>query len=226
MENIDDVVARGLRAHLHASASAPRLGWKVAFNTAPVQARLGLKSSLVARLTQQTLEPAAAPHSLAGATRVALEAEVAVRLARDVLPEADLDAIAAAVQAWAPAIEIVDFNRPLGELESVLAEGVFHRALRLGPESAPAPGADLSGLAARVHHAGSLLCQVDAREATGHVPEVLLHLARLLAGHGERIAAGDVVILGSMNPPAFGEPGSEFSLELAGLGTVSVALTA
>ena len=39
--NVDDVRSRGLRAHLCASAGAPRLGWKVAFNTAPVQRLLG-----------------------------------------------------------------------------------------------------------------------------------------------------------------------------------------
>jgi 2-keto-4-pentenoate hydratase len=225
MPSIDEMVSRGLRAHLAAATDAERLGWKVAFNTAAVQERLGLTSSLVARLTRRTLEPAEAPHRLNGSTRVALEAEVAVQLGRDVVADAGPDAAAAAVEAWAPAIEIVEFNRPLSELESILVEGVFHRALRLGPAAAPAPGVDLRGVVARVRHAGSQLCEVDAGEATGDVSEVLLHLARLLALHGERLARGDVVILGSMNPVAFAQPGTEFSLDLAGIGAVSVGLT-
>ncbi len=225
MQSIDEVVSRGLRAHLAAAPGAERLGWKVAFNTAAVQKTLGLTSSLVARLTRRTLEPAAAPHRLGGSTRVALEAEVLVQLGRDVQADAGPDAAAAAVESWAPAIEIVEFNRPLSELESILVEGVFHRALRLGPAATPATGADLRGIVARVHYAGSLLCEVDAREATGHVPDVLLHLARLLEVHGERLARGDVVILGSMNPVALARPGTEFSLDLAGVGAVSVALS-
>ena len=184
-----------------------------------------MTGSLVARLTPDTLEDASLPHSLSGDAN-ALEAEVAVRLAADVLPDAALETTAAAVEWVAVAIELVDFNRPLSELEAILAEGVFHRALRLGPVAPPAPGADLRGIVARVHHAGSRLCEVDARAATGHVPEVLLGLARLLAGHGERLAAGDVVILGSMNPPAFAQPETEFSLELSGVGAVSVVLRA
>jgi 2-keto-4-pentenoate hydratase len=103
---------------------------------------------------------------------------------------------------------------------------VFHRAFRLGPTAVPAPGADLGGILARVEHAGRQLCEVDAREATGHVPDVLLSLARVLSSHGGRLAAGDIVILGSMNPPAFAEPETRFSLELSGVGAVSVDLKA
>jgi 2-keto-4-pentenoate hydratase len=185
---------------------------------------LGIPYSLVAGLTRGTLEPPDLPHSLEGSTRVALEAEIAVRLGRAVLPDMSLAEVAACVEGWAPAIEIVDFNRPFGELEQILSEGVFHRALRLGAFMPPAPGADLQGSSVRVECSGENACEVNARAATGHVPEVLAHLARLLGSFGESLAASDEVILGAMNPLTFANPGATFSVSVSGMGSISVTV--
>ena len=220
-------IARGFSRHLATLRGIPsdaRLGWKVAFNAPAIQARLGLRGSLAAGLTSRTLESGGAPHRIAGSTRIALEAEVAVRLGAPVAPGGSVADAARAIAAWAPAIEIVDFDRPFEQLEEILAHGVFHRALRLGPFSSPALGADLAGQLARVELGARRLCEVDARVATGHAPDVLLHLARLLAAHGEALAAGDLVILGAMNPVTFATAGDEFALAVGALGEVRVAL--
>jgi 2-keto-4-pentenoate hydratase len=94
----------------------------------------------------------------------------------------------------------------------------------LGAPVPPPPGADLAGRIVRVDYAGKVLCQVDAREATGHAPAVLLHLAQLLSPHGQGLRAGDVVILGSMSPFTVAEPGRTFSVAIDGLGTASLSL--
>lgn len=222
-------VERGLTEHLQrfrarVAAGEQRLGFKVAFNVRPVQEALGLRGSLVAGLTRSTLA-ASDRHSLAGSTRAALEAEVAVRLGSDLSPAMSDVERAACVAEWAPAIEIVDFNRPFDELEAILGEGVFHRAVHLGPAVPARNGADLRGVSAQVDYGGERLCELDARAATGHIPDVLAHLARLLEPFGERLRAGDWLILGSMNPPTLARPDVEFSLSLAGIGRVAVTLT-
>jgi 2-keto-4-pentenoate hydratase len=228
---MDDRIQRGLAGHLarfdeQLRTRAQRLGWKVAFNAPAIQKTLGIPYSLIAGLTRATLEQADAKHSLAGSTRVALEAEVAVGLRRDVDPKMSARDVAASIEWWAPAIEIVDFNRPFNELEAILSEGVFHRALRLGTRVLPTADADLTGITARVEADGVCLCDLDAREATGHAPDVLLHLARLIEPFSQKLAAGDVIILGSMNPLAWAKPDATFSLTLAGVGSVSVTTTA
>ena len=124
---MNDIVDRGLTTHLNrfdarTQGATARLGWKVAFNVRPVQERLGLSGSLVAGLTRATLHDGARPYSLAGATRPALEAEVAVWLGRNIAAEDPEEQVAAAIAAWAPAIELVDFDRPFDELETILAE--------------------------------------------------------------------------------------------------------
>jgi 2-keto-4-pentenoate hydratase len=167
---------------------------------------------------------AGSEHRIGDATRAALEAEVAVMLQQDIDPAATLEGISRSVAAWAPAIEVVDFDRPLEDIETILREGVFHRAVVLGQWQTPAPGADLCAVRARVEFAGEAICDVNAREATGDVAEVLSHLAKLLEPHGERLAAQDVVILGSMNPPTFARPDTTFTLDLSGIGRVSLEL--
>ena len=224
-----DLVQRGLAAHLTRFASASRdgtrLGWKVAFNVRPIQERLGLSGSLVAGLTRATVHDGAVPCSLAGAASPALEAEVAVWLGRDIAPDDSEATVAAAVREWAPAIEVVDFDRPFDKLDVILEEGVFHRCVVFGDRVATPPGADLAGHAVTVHYGGRMLCRIDAREATGHAPDVLLHLARLLSPYGERLAAGDVVILGTMNPLTVAQPNETFSVAIDGIGETSVTLS-
>jgi 2-keto-4-pentenoate hydratase len=51
-----------------------------------------------------------------------------------------------------------------------------------------------------------------------------LHLARLLAPYGEGLAAGDVVILGTMNPLTVAQPNDTFSVAIEGIGGTSVTL--
>jgi len=209
-----DVVARGLAAHLKGwPGPAGRLGFKVAFNSLAIQQRLGLPYSLVAGLTPATIHPADEPYSLSGLSRPALEAEVAVWLGDD-----------RAVTHWAPAIELVDFNRELTELETILAEGVFHRAVIFGQPMPAPPGADLSGLPVTVRYRGAVLCEVDAGGATGRPADVLSHVDSLLAPHDCALQRGDVVILGAMNPLTFAEPDTHFEVTIAGLGEVSLAL--
>lgn len=225
---MNELVDRGLTAHLKRFAVAERegkrLGWKVAFNVPPIQERLGLSGSLVAGLTRATVHDAAGEHSLAGAASPALEAEVAVWLEHDITADDSEATVARAIGQWAPAIEIVDYDRPFDQLDLILEEGVFHRAVVFGERVAAAAGADLARRAVTVQYSGRPVCNVDAREATGHAPAVLLHLARLLAPYGQRLAASDVVILGTMNSLTLARPTETFAVSIDGIGSVSVTL--
>lgn len=111
---------------------------------------------------------------------------------------------------------------PLEQLREILTEGVFHRAVVLGTPRKPPPGAQPRGHHARASLGERQLCEVDALAATGHAPAVLAHLARVLAPAGQCVRAGDVVILGSMNPPASPEPGQRMDVGLSGIGHVAL----
>lgn len=222
-------IEQGLRRHIEDlrrrwDAGEPRLGWKVGFNAAAIQQSLGLPYSLVAGITERTLT-ADKSHSLAGGTRVALEGEVAVRLGTAVDAGGGAAGASAAVVSVAPAIEVVDLDRPLEQLEEVLAHGIFHRALALGQAVDVSDGGALRGMGAQVSSHGKPLAEVDAEQASGVAGDVLLHLAQLLASAGEGLVAGDIVILGSMNPFVFPEAGSSFSVRLGDGAPVELQFT-
>lgn len=215
---MDPRIERGFKRHFEAiekriRGGETRLGFKVAFNPPAVQAKLGIPYSLLAGMTNATLHRGQ-PYALQGSTTTAVEAEVAAFLGADVSASADEATAAAAVEAFAPAIEVVERDRRPDELEEVLAEGVFHRRVALGPKQRPAPGASLAGLIASVQCNGVSVADVDAGQATGDVPKLLLHLASLLEHVGQRLCANDVVILGAMVTPVAPAAGDVFAVSL------------
>lgn len=194
------------------------------FNIPAIREKLGIPYSLVAGLTRSTLLEPGQPHSIADVRLCGLEAEVAVRLASTVTAETSVAEVEGAIDRWAPAIEVVHFHRPLSELEAILAEGIFHRALVLGQWVAPKRRFKLTRVRATVRRNDEIIRDVDAEEATGEAAPLIAHVARLLAEYGERLERGDVVILGSMNLVTLAKPHTTFSLELEGAGSVSLRL--
>src|SRR5713101_303788 len=141
----DPRVVRGMRAQLaswrsRVAGGASRVGWKIGFNSPATQKQLGLDGTVVGHLTQATVLAPGASHSLAGSHLVCAEPEVAIHLGRDVPGGAGEDASRAAIAALGAAIELVDIDRPLDDLEAILAANVFHRAVVLG-----APRAERAG---------------------------------------------------------------------------------
>jgi 2-keto-4-pentenoate hydratase len=62
----------------------------------------------------------------------------------------------------------------------------------------------------------------DLETLTGEVPSILAHTVALLGTVGERLQAGEVVILGSVVPPIPVRPGDEISFALDPLSPISV----
>lgn len=225
--NIDPRVERGLERHYRAfgrrvADGALRLGHKVAFNAPAAQKLLGIEGSLVAGLTRDTLVAGGARVAVGEMTKPVLEAEVAVRLGADLAASAPPDEIAAAVHGIAPAIELVDMNLPLDQLEDILAEGVFHRAVAFGTFAPPPAGAALAGLSVEVSSDGERVFEGDAEAATGVLTDVVGNIGRLLACSAEQLRAGDHLILGSMAAPVLAAPGGRFAVSLGGYGGVEL----
>ena len=204
------------------AGGAARVGWKIGFNSPAAQRQLGLDGTVVGHLTQATVLAPGASHSLAGSHLVSAEPEVAIHLGRDVPTGADGEASRAAIAALAPAIELVDIDRPLDDLEAILAANVFHRAVVLGPPA----GRSLAGVTARAFRNGEEVAIVDAAATAGDLAAVVRHVADWLGAFGERLCAGDRIIGGSLAPPIWVKAGDRVRMDLGPLGSVEVALTA
>lgn len=211
-----------------AESGAQPAGWKAAFGSAEAKRRLGLAHLLVGFLTDHSVVPSGSTVCVAGWRRPVAEPEVVVRLRADLAAGTPPEAVAAAVEAVGPAIELADVDRnPEEDLEGLVAGNIFHRYAVVGPlQRVSFPGA-LVGSRGRVFQNGTELATVhDLESMPGRVVDVLGEMAGVLAGFGERLRAGELVICGSVIPPLFLDAAEQhLAFELVGVGRVAVNLT-
>jgi 2-keto-4-pentenoate hydratase len=187
---------------------ARRVGWKIAFNLPAVQQALGIDECAIGYLTSATVLDDGADYSGAGATRLVAEPEVAIEVGEN-----------GAIAAYMAAIELADFDRPLEDLQAIVAEDIFHRGVVFGE-----PRPELEGAPeARVEVNG------EERES-GRAPDdyfdgVLELCTRLLAEHDERLHPGDRIICGVITPVVPVEPGDEVSVDFGPLGRLGLRVT-
>jgi 2-keto-4-pentenoate hydratase len=206
-------------------AGTRRLGWKAGFGTAAAMNGLGTQAPLVGFLTEQTLRPDGATCEIGGWDKPILEPEVAVRLGRDLAPGASREEAAAAIDAVAPAIELVDLHGPTDDVEAILAANIFHRHVLLGAFRPVSDDVRLDAVRLDVLEGDAIRAEgVDATELLGDLADVVRHLADQIPATGDRLQAGDVVITGSAVPAIPVSPGDRITVRAAGLGQVEVRL--
>jgi 2-keto-4-pentenoate hydratase len=193
------------------------IGWKIGINVEAVQQALGISAPVVGFLSSGRQLAPGETHSLAGGTRVGVEPEVAVHLRSAVSPGAGRETAREAIGALGAAIEIVDIDQPMEDVERILAGNVFHRAVMLGPAGSDASERPLSGVEATV------LVNGERRESApaasmGDPAETVMLVARRLADAGETLDAGQVIIAGSLTPIVGVRPGDSVELDLRRLG--------
>jgi 2-keto-4-pentenoate hydratase len=228
----DPRILRGMHALLELrrsrlEAGETPIGWKVGFGAPAALERLGIDAPLVGFLTDRTVLPAGAIVDLAGWTRPAVEPEIAVYLGSDLGAGADRATARAAIAAVGPAIELVDIHFSPDDVAAILGDGIFHRHVILGRRDTARAGGVLDGLVGRITNNGVDLAPVDEPQAlTGDLIEVVRHVADLLAALGERLRAGELIIMGSIVPAIAISGDTEISYTLDPLDTIAVKLMA
>ncbi len=216
-DTTDRRVESGMRAQLarrrELLASGRRhLGWKMGFGSAAAMERLGTRAPLVGFLTDASLLRSGAACSLAGWKRATLEPEIAAYIGDG-----------GAIAALGAAIELVDPDPDVRDVEAILAGDIFHRHVLLGPRDAARAGGSAAGISVRVLRDGEEIAATSDPEAlTGRVADVLRSASATLDAHGEQLRAGDVVILGSTVAPIPVESGQHVRVEIEPLGVLEV----
>lgn len=212
--DLSPAVLRGLerqaaRLRERTAAGERRAGWKIALNDPRVQDALGIGAPVIGYLTSATVVADGARHSLAGATRAAIEPEVAVHVGEG-----------GEVAALGAALEVIDVNMPFEDLGAVLEGNVFHRAAVLGP---PVAGVDsLTGLSARMTRSRGEDTAIDVAAAALDPAEVVGLVRGYLEAIGEELGAGEVIIAGSLvTAMPLGED-ERVALEIDRLGSVTL----
>lgn len=239
----DARIAEGLRRQRRVRAAllaegAAHVGWKAGFGAAASRQVLGIDLPLIGFLTDRTVLPSEPAEGVTVGigtwTRPIAEAEIAVRMARDVPADADPEQVLAAVGWIGPAIELADIDLvPAPDAVADILEGdIFHRRVLFGPSRAtpagwPVDAAPRAGIRHRpVDGPPSDLEVVDVEDLPGSTSEVLLTCAAAADAVGPGLRAGDLVILGSVMPPVPLSPGDRFSYRLDGAPELVVDLVA
>jgi 2-keto-4-pentenoate hydratase len=230
---LDERVARGMKSQLQlrrqriASGAKP-IGWKVGFGAPAAMAKLKIAAPLTGFLLDRGVVSPGATVSLAGWTKPVAEPEIAVEMRTDLGGGASMAAAADAIGALGPAIELADLDAPPEDVETILAGNIFHRFVLFGPRDPARAGGKIDGLHARVRRNDATLAETDDLETnTGKIVDIVRHVADLLASCGERLAAGDVIIAGSVVAPIFLSPADRsIGYTLDPVGSVAVRFSA
>lgn len=206
-----------LRRELIADGARP-IGWKLGLGTPAAMEKIGTSAPLVGFLTDRSLLDLGEECAVGGWGKPTAEPEVAIHMATNVPAGVDADAAAEAIAGLGAAVELVDLGDP-SDVEEVLAGGIFHRRVVLGPADAGVG----DGLRAeiRLGEADPKLVE-DPYALTGDPARVVAHVATHLAAFGETLRAGDVVIAGSILPALAVAPGDRLRYRLEPLAEVSV----
>jgi 2-keto-4-pentenoate hydratase len=209
----DLLAAEALRAQL--SRLLMPAGWKVAFNVAAVQQKLGITHALAAPLPSLHNYPSGARVEVGDERKLHVEAELALQLAADVRNAHD----PLAVDGVAPCLELVDYSHPRGDIATMSAHSFFHHGIVLGHLR---PLAQLPALPPGLPRAGT-----HAR-LPGLVPDDVLDAlaglsARVLEAGG-MLRRGQLVLCGSYIDPIALAPGQRIEVDYGPeLGTLSIA---
>jgi 2-keto-4-pentenoate hydratase len=209
-------------------------------------ARVGYKIGCTSAVMQQYLD---IPHPCGGGVfakgvhqsgvrlragdfvRAGVECEIAVRLARDLLPtEAPFTAewVAEAIEAYHPAIEIVDDRYVKWETlgaPTLIADDFFAAGCVLGEPVARSAAPDLLKVTGRAVINGNEAGQGTGADVLGHPHHALAWLANHLAAAGKGLQAGEIVLTGSLLKTVWLKAGDKVVMELEGLGSVAAAFT-
>jgi 2-oxo-hept-3-ene-1,7-dioate hydratase len=189
----------------------PRLGWKIGFNDTRVISRMGLDGPLVGWLDGGRALRSGDVYTVRPGTRIALEAEVAVRVGGG-----------GAVAGVAPAFELVNYSLPANSLEGMLEHDLFHEAVVFGREALPVPIAEDSWPV--VQRNGSEVARRDPAMLVVQPTRAVRDIAATLARYGEQLEKDDWLILGSLIPPLPVHAGDVIEGDFGPLGRVSITI--
>lgn len=200
------------------------VGRKIGLTAKAVQAQLGVDQPDFGVLFDDMQIADGGVLSASRVLQPKAEAEVALILGRDLDdPEATPEAVAAAVDHVVTAIEIVDSR--IADWKITFADTVADNGSSaffvLGKERRLLAGLDLytCGMALEVN--GAVASLGAGAACLGHPLNAAAWLARTLAGLGQPLCAGDILMTGALGPMVVINPGDSIVAKIGGLGSAS-----
>jgi 2-keto-4-pentenoate hydratase len=226
--------AYAIQSALHAElvpSFGEQAGWKIGCTTETMQEYLGIHEPAAGRIRASTVYtgPAAVPH--AAYRRPGAECELAVRLGRELAAGAapcDRATARAAIGSVLAAIEIVDDRYDdwaALDAASLTADDFFGAGCVLGREDVPWAALELAEVTASMSVNG---VEIGSGRGADILGDPLAALIWLVNGPARQtgLAAGSIVLLGSVVQTHWVEPGDVVTVENAPFGPISLTFSA
>ena len=207
------------------------VGYKIGCTSAVMQQYLDIPHPCGGGVFEKGVHDSGAALRASDFVRVGVECEIAVKLARDMPPsEAPFTAewVAEAIEAYYPAIEIVDDRYAKWETmgaPTLVADDFFAAGCVLGKPVARSAAPDLLEVTGRAVINGVEAGRGTGTDVLGHPHNALAWLANHLAATRKGLRAGQIVLTGSLVKTVWLNAGDSVVMELSGLGKVEVRFT-
>jgi 2-keto-4-pentenoate hydratase len=223
-------IQQALRDLLAADFGA-MVGYKIGCTSAVMQEYLAIPHPCGGSVFAKGVHDSGASLRANDFVRVGVECEIAVRLASDLVPSAapfTADTVAQAIEAYLPAIEIVDDRyadwQTLGA-PTLVADDFFAAGCVLGKPVARFAAPDLLDVIGRAVINNLEVARGTGADVLGHPHNALAWLANHLAAGGQGLRAGQIVLTGSLVKTVWLKAGDRVTMDLSGLGRVEVAFS-
>jgi 2-keto-4-pentenoate hydratase len=209
--------------------TGPLVGYKIGCTSAVMQRYLNIPHPCGGGVFARGVHDSGAALRFGDFVRVGVECEIAVRLGRDLVASQapfTAETVAEAIEAYLPAIEIVDERYAGWETmgaPTLIADDFFAAGCVLGAAVQRQDAPDLLAVVGRAIVNGTEVARGTGADVLGHPHHALAWLANHLAEEGRRLHAGQIVLTGSLVKTIWLAAGDRVTMELEGLGRVEAA---
>ena len=206
-----------------------RVGRKIGCTTPVMQNYLGIPNPCAGGVFEGGVHRSGVALDAGDYLRVGIECEIAVRLARDLLPAAmpfSAESLSDAVEAFIPAIEIVDdryadWRRT--DTPTLIADDFFAAGCVLGEPSASI--GEAAGIVGVTTINGTEVGRGRGSDVMGHPLNALAWLANSSAARGKPLSRGEIVLTGSLVETRWLDRGDRVTASISGLGAVEMSVS-
>jgi 2-keto-4-pentenoate hydratase len=210
----------------------PACGWKIALANPAMQAFVGLREPVAARLHRGQVVASPARVSASHYGRLLVEFELAVELGADLPPRAGgytAAQVAEAVAALRPAFELADdrgadYASLARHGLQLVADNAWNEGAVLGERRTDWHRLDLAGLRGVARIDGVVVGDGLGSALMGHPLEALAWLASLASRRGQAMHAGEVAILGTLVTSKFPVAGQQLAFEVDGFEPIRLSV--
>jgi 2-oxo-3-hexenedioate decarboxylase len=203
-----------------------RIGMKMGFTSRAKMVQMGVDEMIWGRLTKEMIVEESGEVSKAHYVHPRAEPEVVFLLKKELSGTVTAIEAMAAIEAVAPAIEIIDsrYQNFKFSLTDVVADNSSSSGVVIGPWSSQPD--DISNLG-MILSANGVAKEIGSTAAIlGHPIRSLVSAARLVAERGETLPAGSIVMAGGATAAFALEAGDNVMLESEKLGRVQFSVKA